>query len=174
MEPITITERLLLREMTPDDAEHAFLLNSDPEVIRHTGDVPFASVEAARTFLGNYTDYRVHGMGRWALVRSKDGRWLGWCGLKRHPNGEVDLGFRLLRAHRGQGYATEAGKACMELGFGRFALPYIIGRVAKENTASVRVLIKLGMRYWRTEACGHDPAALVYRSDGPYHRGQKG
>jgi ribosomal-protein-alanine N-acetyltransferase len=159
------TERLLLREMTADDAHHAFLLNSDPEVVRHTGDGPFASVEAARTFLAAYPDYRLHGFGRWAVVRQEDGQWLGWCGLKRHPNGDVDLGYRLLRAHWGQGYATEAGKACLEVGFGQFELATIIGRVARENSASIRVLEKLGMRYWKTDVCEHDPEALIYRID---------
>jgi len=160
---IATTGRLVLREMTSDDAEHAFRLNSDPEVVRHTGDGPFASVEAAREFLAAYQDYKLHGFGRWAVVRRSDSVWLGWCGLKRHANGDVDLGYRLLREYWGQGYATEAGRACLQLGFGRFELETIIGRVARENIASVRVLEKLGMRYWKTDVCEHDPAALIYR-----------
>lgn len=169
MSPITTTERLCLREMTTADAEHAYLLNSDPEVVRHTGDGPFASPEAARTFLAAYPDYRIHGFGRWAVVRSTDEAWLGWCGLKRHPNGDVDLGYRLMRRYWGQGYATEAGRACLDLGFDRFGLDLIIGRVARENTASIRVLEKLGMRYWKTDVCEHDPEALIYRIDHTIH-----
>lgn len=165
MDPITTTERLLLREMVTDDAEQAYLLNSDPEVVRHTGDGPFASVAAARAFLLAYPDYRTHGFGRWAVVRAADGAWLGWCGLKRLPNNDVDLGYRLLRAYWGQGYATEAGRACLELGFARFGLETIIGRVALENSASIRVLEKLGMRYWKRDVCEHDPEALIYRID---------
>jgi [ribosomal protein S5]-alanine N-acetyltransferase len=162
---VKTTNWLCLREMTAGDAMHAYLLNSDPEVVRHTGDGPFASEEEARTFLTNYSDYRSHGFGRWAVIRKADDRWLGWCGLKRLPNGEVDLGFRLLLAHWGQGYATEAGQACIELGFGRFVLPYIIGRVARDNKASMRVLEKLGMRFWKTEVCEHDTEALIFRTD---------
>jgi [ribosomal protein S5]-alanine N-acetyltransferase len=163
MNAIAITERLYLREMNVDDAEQAFLLNSDPEVVRHTGDGPFASVEAAREFLAAYRDYKVNGLGRWAVLRKADDVWLGWCGLKRHPNGDVDLGYRLLREHWGQGYATEAGRACLELGFTRFSIDTIIGRVALKNVASVRVLEKLGMTYWKTDVCEHDPEALIYR-----------
>jgi len=163
MNIIATTERLYLREMKSDDAEQAFLLNSDPEVIRHTGDGPFVSVEAAREFLTAYPDYRVHGFGRWAVMRKADDVWLGWCGLKRHPNGDVDLGYRLIREHWGQAYATEAGRACLELGFEQFGLDTIIGRVAQENVASIRVLEKLGMHYWKTDVCEHDPAALIYR-----------
>lgn len=163
MNAIATTERLYLREMTADDAEHAFLLNNDPEVLRYTGDGSFASVEAAREFLAAYPDYKLDGFGRWAVLRRSDGAWLGWCGLKRLPNGTVDLGYRLLREQWGQGYATEAGRACLELDFGRFGLDTIIGRVARENAASIHVLEKLGMRYWKTDVCEHDPEALIYR-----------
>lgn len=104
----------------------------------------------------------MNGFGRWAVVHRID-VWLGWCGSKRLPNGDVDLGYRLLREHWGQGYATEAGGACLELGFGHFGLDTIVGRVAQENLASVRVLEKLGMHYWKTEVSGHDPRALLYR-----------
>jgi ribosomal-protein-alanine N-acetyltransferase len=38
------TQRLLMREMTTDDAEYAYLLNLDPEVIQYTGDKSFESI----------------------------------------------------------------------------------------------------------------------------------
>lgn len=47
---IAETKRLILREMTTDDAESAYLLNADPEVIQYTGDSSFESVDEARTF----------------------------------------------------------------------------------------------------------------------------
>lgn len=86
MENIVLeTERLWLRLMTVADAPHAFELNSDPAVIRYTGDNAFESVEAAATFLGNYKDYEKHGVGRWAVIRKDDEAWLGWCGLNTCP-----------------------------------------------------------------------------------------
>ncbi|HEY0979064.1 MAG TPA: GNAT family N-acetyltransferase [Flavobacteriales bacterium] len=159
---IITTERLRLREMTPDDAEHAFALNNDPEVLRYTGDDPFESVEAARAFLIAYPAYKKDGFGRWA-VELHDGTWLGWCGLRRQADGAVDLGYRFLRAHWGKGYATESSLACLRLGFERFGLPEIIGRVVPDNAGSIRVLEKVGMHYWKTDATDHDPDALFYR-----------
>lgn len=47
------TSRLRLREITPDDAEQAYALNADPEVLRYTGDQSFASVPDAKEFLRN-------------------------------------------------------------------------------------------------------------------------
>lgn len=163
MGPIARTGRLWMREMTTGDAAHCFALNNDPEVRRHTGDGPFAGLEDAHAFLAAYPAYRQDGFGRWAVLLH-DGTWLGWCGLRRQPDGEVDLGYRLLRAHWGKGYATEAALASLQLGFGRFALPAIIGRVAQDNAASLRVLEKVGMRYWKSDVCEHDPHALFYRT----------
>lgn len=162
MLPIARTERLLLREMTAADAAHCFDLNNDPDVLRFTGEAPFPDVETARTFLAAYPAYREDGFGRWA-VEKHDGTWLGWCGLRRQPDGEVDLGYRLLPAHRGQGFATEASLACLRIGFERFQMPAIIAQVDPANHASIRVLEKVGMHYWRTGPCGHHEAALIYR-----------
>ena len=149
--------------MTADDAENAFNLNSDPLVIRYTGDTAFASIEAAREFLLNHTDYQRNGYGRWAMERVSDHEFLGWCGLKKLDDGEVDLGYRLMRDHWGNGYATEAAGECLRIGFKASGLGSIIGRTAKENTASINVLEKIGMTYYKTDLCFHDPEALYFR-----------
>jgi RimJ/RimL family protein N-acetyltransferase len=141
------TPRLYLREMSPADAEQAFLLNSDPDVLKYTGDEPFASVEAARTFLEAYDQFRLYGMGRWAVVRKSDEVFLGWCGLKFHPNeNEIDLGYRFFKNFWGQGYATEAAKACLDWAFKVKHVSMVIGNAQQENTASCVVLKKMGMR----------------------------
>jgi [ribosomal protein S5]-alanine N-acetyltransferase len=142
------TERLSLREMTPGDAPFAFELNSDPEVVQYTGDGPFGSVEEARTFLENYSDYRRNGFGRWAVVLKATGEVIGWCGLKRdRETNEIDLGYRFLRRHWNKGYASEAAIACLEAGFGQFAMDRIVGRARKENSYSIRILEKVGMHH---------------------------
>ncbi len=57
------TSRLFLREFTLEDAEAFFLLNSDPEVLRHTGDPGVRDVaEARKVFLERpIADYQKHG-----------------------------------------------------------------------------------------------------------------
>lgn len=150
MSVILQTARLYLREMTPADAEHAYRLNLDPEVIRHTGDDPFASVAQARQFLEQYDHYRRYGFGRWAVCLQAGDEFVGWCGLKYTESlAEYDLGFRFLRAHWGRGYATEAASACLDLGFREFLMPEIVGRAMKANTGSIRVLEKVGMKFAR-------------------------
>ena len=95
---IAETDRLYLREMTPADAQSAYALNLDPEVVQYTGDVAFESVEAAEKFLINYDHYKKYGFGRWAVIQKSNGEFLGWCGLKYHEDTkEFDLGYRFFK-----------------------------------------------------------------------------
>ena len=64
--------------------------------------------------------------------------------------GEVDVAFRLMPNHWGQGLATEAALASVRFGFADLGLKRIIGLVMPENIASVRVLEKTGLRYAET------------------------
>ena len=147
MEFLFESERLWFRETTPDDAEEMYKLNSDPDVMRYTGDVYWDSVEQAREFLSNYSDFRKNKMGRWAAIRKEDGAMIGWCGLKLHADGMVDLGYRLFKKYWNQGFATEAGLVNLEYGFETLKLKEIVGQVIPEHAASIRVLEKVGMTY---------------------------
>jgi ribosomal-protein-alanine N-acetyltransferase len=158
------TERLKLRSFILEDTEAMYELNSDPEVMRWTGDVPFESVDAAREFLKAYDPYSVHGYGRWAVIRKEDGRFIGWSGIKYHKEADyVDLGYRFFRSAWAKGHASEAGKAVIGLAFQKFELESLVGRVARENTASIRVLEKLGFTFWKEAACESIVDALYYK-----------
>lgn len=140
------TARLELRQFHHTDAQGLYSMNSDPEVMRFTGDPPFPSVSSARQFLAAYDHYQQHGFGRWSVYRKTDAAYLGFCGLRFcTETGEVDVGYRLLKQEWGKGYATEAAEASLKLGFEAFGLHQIIGRAQVANTASVMVLKKLGM-----------------------------
>lgn len=158
------TDRLLLREFELTDAQMMYELNRDPEVIRYTGDPPFSSVEDASQFLSNYNDYKENGFGRWAALRRKDEAFIGWCGLKKHKDGMVDIGFRFFRKEWGKGYATESAIATLNYGLDTLGIPEIVGRAARENEASIRVLEKLGMQYWKDAPCDGINDAVYYRT----------
>jgi len=145
------TDRLYLREMTITDAENAYLLNLDPDVIKYTGDEPFESVENAKMFLAKYDHYKKYDFGRWAVINKKNDEFLGWCGLKHTPNlDEYDIGFRFFKKHWNKGYATESAKACINLGFSKYKMTEIVGRAMKENLGSIRVLEKIGLTYLKS------------------------
>jgi len=150
MKVILETDRLLLREFVEDDAESFFKLNNYPEVVRFVPDKPLLNVEQARQTLIDHpiADYRRYGFGRGACILKSTGEQIGFAGLKYLDElGEVDVAYRLLPAHWGQGLATEVALASVRYGFAALGLKRIIGLVMPKNIASVRVLEKTGLRY---------------------------
>lgn len=146
------TPRLLLRPFVAADALGILALDSDPEVRRYVpGPLLTALEEAAGVVDYIRAQYARNGIGRWAVERRADGAFLGWCGLKlvddHVTNGRThyhDLGYRLLRRHWGQGYASEAAEASLRYGFGVMKLPVLHATVMQANLASRRVVEKLG------------------------------
>jgi ribosomal-protein-alanine N-acetyltransferase len=161
--PITETQRLVLREFELNDAQNIWELNSDPEVIKYTGDPPFEKIEKAREFLENYEEYKKNGFGRWAVITKRTNSFIGWCGLKLNEQNLVDLGYRFFKKEWNKGYATEAAAASLEYGFMHLNLNEIIGRVAVENKGSIKVLEKLSMTYWKMDSCKGIENSLYYR-----------
>jgi ribosomal-protein-alanine N-acetyltransferase len=79
MKALLETKRMLLREFDVADASFFFELNASHEVLKYTGDKPFESLDAAKIFLQNYTEYQLHGMGRWLCILKETLSPLGWC-----------------------------------------------------------------------------------------------
>ncbi|UFH32482.1 GNAT family N-acetyltransferase [Chryseobacterium sp. C-71] len=150
MKTILETDRLLLREFEITDAQNFYELNLNPNVIKYTGNSAFKDIDEAETFLQNYSDYQKNGFGRWAVINKSTQDFIGWCGLKYDEKlDETDIGFRFFEHLWNKGYATESAKACVDYGFAKLNLKTIIGRAMKENTASIKVLEKIGLQYQR-------------------------
>jgi RimJ/RimL family protein N-acetyltransferase len=165
------TERLVLREFVPEDAQAFFELNSAPEVLRYTGDTGPGSVEEARQGLCErpILDYQKHGFGRWAVIFRETGELIGFAGLKYLDDlQEVDLGYRFLPRYWGLGLATEASRPCIDYGFATLRLPRILGLVDPQNVRSVRVLQKLGFIFdGMIEYRSHPTARYLIITDRP-------
>ncbi len=145
------TNRLRLRHLSTADAPFMLELLNDPDFIRNIGDRQVRTLEEASQYVlkNNVASYEQHGFGLY-LVESKQGIGLGICGLLRrecHPH--VELGYAFLPAARGQNYAFEAARAVIDHGLESLQLPRIIALTAPDNTASIRVLEKLGFRFDR-------------------------
>lgn len=169
MQIITETERLILREFLPEDAVHFYNLNSNPEVIKYTGDPPFATLEEAKLFLSNYNAYSQFGIGRYAVQRKSDNAFLGWCGLKYHPEDRVvDLGYRFYQCHWGQGYATESAQAALTYAFEKRKYYFVVAHAHIQNKASHKVLTNCGFSQLKNIIYDNQPAAL-YQKDNPLY-----
>lgn len=143
------TSRLFIRPAVLEDAYNLFALNSDPEVVRYTGDASFTSMMDAQIIVKErmIAQFDKYKMSRF-MVFLKDGTFIGWCGLKYFSGtNEVDLGYRFLKKFWGMGYATEASRACLKYGFETLNLPKIIAKAMPDNTGSIKVMQKLGMTF---------------------------
>ena len=162
MNKILETPRLYLREFTIDDAQNLINLNSNPNVIRYTGDGPVKDLEEAKRILNDiiFPQYK-NKMGRWAVHLKSSNEFIGWCGLKYiAKDNEIDFGYRFFEKHWSKGYASESAKATLDYGVNILKLKNIIARAAKDNVASINVIKKLGMVYLKEDMCAHDPAEV--------------
>jgi RimJ/RimL family protein N-acetyltransferase len=144
------TKRLALRPFTRDDLDAVHAYQSDPDVMRYL----YAEVALDRYATRRALDAKIgHGTLTEAgqsliLAVEHESTVVGEVVLKwlnrQHQRGEV--GFVLNPAHHRHGYATEAAEAMLFLAFDGLGLHRVIGRCDGRNTASARVLERLGMR----------------------------
>ncbi len=165
------TSRLTLRPFTPDDAPFIALLLNDPGWLRFIGDRGVRTIDDAHTYLRNgpIAHQAKQGFALGAVERSSDGALIGMCGLiRREGLDDVDLGYALLPAYRGQGHAREAAAAWLARGFGHFGLKRIVAITSVDNAASGKVLESIGMRFeQRMRVAGHDEDSLLYAANAP-------
>lgn len=167
MKIITETDRLYLREFTTKDGFHFYRMNLDEEVIKYTGDNPFKSITEAENFLSNYKQYQLYNMGRWAVIDKLTNTFLGWCGLKYHPNKSmVEVGYRFYKKNWNNGYATESTKAAIQYGFNTLKLKTIFAHAHINNIASHKVIAKCGLQFVNENNYDGMPAKL-YKIENP-------
>jgi RimJ/RimL family protein N-acetyltransferase len=144
------TERLRLRQWRDADVPPWARMNADPTVREFFPQVmnyeqSAGSVEAFRTELAE------RGWGWWAVEVAATGEFIGFAGLdpvdEELPFHGVEVGWRLARSAWGRGFATEAGHACLDYGFGVLGLPEILAITAAGNVRSRSVMHRLGMTY---------------------------
>lgn len=160
MQIVSETKRLLFRRFSIDDAPFMLELNSDPEVMRYVHELPYDTLEKARALITDkiFPPYQKTDFGRWAIIEKETNELIGWCGLKyREERDEVDLGYRFLQRKWGKGYATESAAHSLKLGFDKYQLHCITGRAHVENIASLQVLKKIGMTYYKNEVVDNCP-----------------
>jgi RimJ/RimL family protein N-acetyltransferase len=137
------TARLRLRPFTLDDiaAVHAF--QSREDVVRWLYWDPRDEAEVRAMVESHIARPPEEGV---VLAIERDGVLVGHANLAVGDHRQGEIGFILDPAHQGHGYATEAAGAMLELGFETYDLHRVYGRIEPRNTASARVLERLGMR----------------------------
>ena len=150
------TERLVLRQFTPDDVAALVALDADPAVMRFiTNGVPTPPDEIADERLPAFLAYYQRGdrWGFWAVIEKATGEFLGWFHLrppKGGPDDEPELGYRFVASAWGKGYATEGSKALVRKAFEELGAKRVFAQTMAVNTASRRVMEKAGLRFVRS------------------------
>jgi ribosomal-protein-alanine N-acetyltransferase len=145
--PLLTTPRLVLREITQDDAPAFFAVRADPLVMKYWSSLPVTTMEPIHAAIAQVIEgVRAGNSIRWAITDRENGAFLGsggfWRWDKRSFRGE--LGYDLGSAHWGKGLATEALAAMLRYGWETMKLHSAEANVDPRNEASLRVLKKLG------------------------------
>jgi RimJ/RimL family protein N-acetyltransferase len=144
------TPRLLLREFTLEDAPGVQRWAEDPEVYRYMEWGP-NTLEQTQEFLGQALTARLEAPRRTfelGFELRATGELVGAGGLRiRSAEHRVaDLGYVLRRDAWGQGLATEAARALVELGLRTLGMHRIWATCHVDNARSARVLARVGMQ----------------------------
>lgn len=141
------TDRLILRPFNDDDTDAVFGLRSDSEMMRFIRE-PQPRDEAANWMKLVSSRWATERIGLCAVIEKASGDVIGWCGLWRLPEtDEVEIGYAIAAKFWRKGLASEAAEKILAYGFGDLTLEKIVAVARPENTASRRVMEKLGMRY---------------------------
>lgn len=147
--PPIVTERLVLRRARAGDLEAMHAVLSDPVAMRYWSSLPHKDVEVTREWILNMAapprDQR-------DFIIELDGKAVGKAGCYELP----EIGYILHPEHWGRGYASEALAAVIPHIFARFDVPALTADIDPRNTASIRLLERLGFertgsanRTWR-------------------------
>jgi RimJ/RimL family protein N-acetyltransferase len=144
------TKRLLLREINKDDFQALFQMNSDPIIMKYVGDGSTRNSEQMAKELEMLISHYIRkpGLGIWATILKDSNTFVGASGLVYYNNtSEIEIGYRFLSQYWNNGYATEASLGLLKYGFENLHLRKIVSSAHPDNSASRRVMEKIGMQY---------------------------
>jgi len=158
------TERLQLKASVVEDASFILALLNTPKWIQNIGDRNVKTLEAAEKYIQEKMSPQLERLGysNYTVIRKSDGVKMGTCGLYDREGLEgVDIGFAFLPEYEGQGYAFEASTEIMNFALNTIKMKLIKGITLEENTASRKLLEKLGFKQNGTVRLPNDPVELL-------------
>ncbi len=144
------TQNLLLRQYTMNDIDGLYEVMSNPQVHKFTKDKnhPWDRLKTEQ-YIHFFIDRNFvaldcfHG----ALIEKASNKLIGLAGLNPYKENEPEIEWKLGVTYWNKGYATEIGKEIISEAFKTTNITGIYGMAEPENTASRRVLQKIGMKY---------------------------
>lgn len=143
--PVLITEQLILRRFTVEDAADLFEVRSDETIMRYihrpiskTVDDAFALIGVIDELIGKNDSIT------WCICLKNSDKYIGSIGFWRieKQNHRAEIGYLLNPAFQGRGLMQEAMAAAINYGFNVLLLHSVEARVSPDNVASIKLLLK--------------------------------
>lgn len=138
------TKELILRPFTPEDGEDLYEYLSRPEVVRFE---PYGTMTREESY--SWAAERAQQECFWAVCKKEGGKLIGNLYFQRQDPQQWrtwELGYVFNSAYWGHGYATQAARRLLEYAFGELDAHRVIAMCNPQNTASWRLMERLGMR----------------------------
>lgn len=144
------TERLIVRQYMLNDIDKLYRIMSDARVHIFTKDKnnPWdkqRTEEYVKFMLNN--DFKTLDCFHGAVIEKNTDQLIGLCGLNPYKDNEPEIEFKIGVPYWNRGYAAELGKQIIRESFEAVGIRGIYGMAHPENTASRKVLEKIGMKY---------------------------
>lgn len=157
------TSRIGFSEWKKSDIKLAEILWGDPDVTKFIcASGQFSAEEIASRLdkeIENHITFRVQ---YWPIFELTSNELIGCCGLRPYKEEKYEIGFHLRPKFWRQGYATEAAQAVINYAFSILTAPGLFAGHNPNNTASSKVLLKLGFQYMGDEF--YEPTGLYHPS----------
>ena len=157
------TKRLILQQVSIEDAEFILTLLNEPSFIQNIGDRGIRTLDDARAYIVDrlVASYENFGFGMYLVILKETGAPTGLCGLvKRDGLDDVDIGYAFLPRYWSKGYATESALGVKKYAKNMMGLKRIVGITDPVNDGSIRVLEKLGLKFEKMIRLSEDDIEL--------------
>lgn len=143
--PELTTNRLVLRQLTPEDEIGIFTIRSNAVIAEYLDRPLYTKLEEAREFIEKINRGIKHNEWiYWAICLKENSKLIGTICLWKISEGQskAEIGFELLPEYHGKGIMTQAVSKVLEYGFNTMNLHIIDGEVAPNNKKSIKLMKK--------------------------------
>jgi len=143
------TTRLLIRVWSLDDQRAAINIYGDSQVMKYINSgKPESKEEIIASLKAGIKHQEKYNCQHWAVVEKSTNQIIGACGFNtsERPN-ELEMVFHFAKSFWGNGYATEAALAAIEVAKNVLRPKKIIASCHPDNLSSKRVLEKVGFTF---------------------------
>jgi ribosomal-protein-alanine N-acetyltransferase len=133
---------------------------SNEKIMKTTGFREVQKPDYVKELLDKWILEGNSSLGVWAAEESTTGDLLGWFMLKKVMSDDPELGFMITESKWGNGFATEIAKELIDYAFNTLSNKRVIASTDKENTSSINVLEKIGMKKYK--GCGPQKDILYF------------